>query len=80
MTTGPYTSALIIGPGITGGRTIGGYTELYAGIGVDPATGELDNARAGIDAQAFGATLLALGDIDPGEYINKPDVLTGVLA
>jgi uncharacterized protein (DUF1501 family) len=75
----PYTSALVIGPGITGGRTIGGYTDLYAGIGVDPASGELDPARAGIDAKSFGATLLALGDVDPGQYLGSAEVLTGVL-
>ncbi|HHH11046.1 MAG TPA: DUF1501 domain-containing protein, partial [Sorangium sp.] len=76
----PFTSALIIGPGITGGRSVGGYTDLYAGVGVNPATGELDSARPGIDARAFGATLLALGDVDPGEYLLNPEVLTGVLA
>jgi uncharacterized protein (DUF1501 family) len=76
----PYTSALVIGPGVTGGRTIGGYTDLYAGIGVDPASGDPDPARAGIDAKSFGATLLALGDVDPAQYLGSADVITGVLA
>ena len=76
----PYTSAMIIGPGITGGRTIGGYTDLYGGIGVDPASGDLDPNRLGIDATALGATLLQLGGVDPAEHIQNPEVLTGVLS
>jgi len=76
----PYTSAMIIGPGVTGGRTIGGYTDLYAGIGVDPKSGEPDPSRKGIDAKILGATLLALGGVDPAEYISKPEVIEGVLA
>ena len=75
----PYTSALVIGPGITGNRTIGGYTDLYAGIGVDPKSGELDNTRAGIGAKTLGATLLALGNVDPSAYITDPEVIQGVL-
>lgn len=76
----PYTSALVIGPGITGGRTIGGYTDLYAGIGVDPRSGERDPSRAGIDARAVGATLLALGGVDPADHIEHPEVIEGVLS
>lgn len=75
----PYTSALVIGPGITGGRTIGGYSDLYVGIGADPASGELDPNRVGIDAKSLGATLLALGGVDPGKYIISPEVIEGVL-
>jgi hypothetical protein len=76
----PFTSALVIGDGVTGGRTIGGFTDLYAGIGVDPASGELDESRAGIDAKALGATLLALGDVDPAEHMTSPEIITGVLS
>jgi uncharacterized protein (DUF1501 family) len=75
----PYTSALVIGPGITGDRTIGGYTDLYAGVGVDPKSGEKQTSRPGIDAKSLGATLLALGDVDPGAFMKSPEVITGVL-
>jgi hypothetical protein len=71
---------MVIGPGVTGGRAVGGYTELYAGIGVDPTTGEPDDSRPGIDSTSVGSTLLALGDVDPGDYITSPEVITGVLA
>lgn len=76
----PYTSALIIGPGVTGGRTIGGYSDLYNGIGADPASGEPDPSRPGVDAAALGATLLALGGADPAAHVEAPEVLTGVLS
>jgi len=75
----PYTTAMLIGAGIEGNRTIGGYTDLYAGIGVDPKTGELDTTQTGISAGMLGATLLALGDIDPGQHLTSTEVLQGVL-
>ncbi len=76
----PFTSALVIGTGIRGGRAIGGYTSGYTGIGVDPASGDLDPDRPGIDARAFGATLLALGGVDPAEHMTSPEIIEGVLA
>jgi len=75
----PYTSAMIIGPGIQGNRTIGAFNDVYAGIGVDPKTGDLDSNRVGIDAPMLGATLLALGDVDPGQFLKNPEVVEGVL-
>lgn len=76
----PFTSALLIGSGIRGGRAIGGYTNGYTGVGVDPASGDLDPERPGIDARAFGATLLALGGVDPAEHMARPEIIEGVLA
>ncbi|MCC6623617.1 MAG: DUF1501 domain-containing protein [Deltaproteobacteria bacterium] len=76
----PWTSALVIGDGITGGRVVGGYDPGYAGQGVDPATGELDEAAPAPSPAALAATLLQLADLDPG--VMGPGVvpLTGVLA
>jgi uncharacterized protein (DUF1501 family) len=76
----PFTTALVIGPGVTGGRTVGAFTDGYVGIGVDPATGELDPSRAGIDARSFGATLLALGGADPAVLVPGAEPIVGVLA
>lgn len=74
----PFTSALVIGEGITGGRTIGGYDAGYRGIGVKPATGEADASRPGIDPKELGATLLALGGADPADYLETQPI-AGVL-
>ncbi len=76
----PFTSALVVGPGVRGGRAIGGYTERYVGIGVDEATGDLDPKEVGVDPKAFGATLLALGGADPAELIPGATPIRGVLS
>jgi uncharacterized protein (DUF1501 family) len=76
----PYTSALVIGPGIQGGRTIGGYTDRFWGIGADPGSGELDPARPGVDAKMLGATLLTLGDVDPAAALPGVDIIAGALS
>ena len=61
----PYTTAMVIGGDIAGGRSIGGYNETFAGLGFDPVTGALRPDSAAISAADFGATLLSLADIDP---------------
>ncbi len=76
----PFTSAMIIGPGVTGNRTIGAYGDTYFGIGVDPASGELDAGRTGILAETFGATLLALGDVDSEQFLPGVEPIRAVLA
>lgn len=76
----PYTSALIVGPGVTGGRVVGDYDEWYYGRNVDPATAEVHDGGRALDASMFGATLLALGDVDPGAWLRDPTALDGVLA
>ncbi|MEM9460636.1 MAG: DUF1501 domain-containing protein [Myxococcota bacterium] len=65
----PYTSMMLIGPGLDGGRSYGGYTSLYTGIGVG-SDGGLDPSQPGIPSEAFGATLLALGGLDPARYVG----------
>ncbi len=76
----PFTSAMIIGRGVTGGRTIGGFSESYLGVGVDPTTGELAPDRPGISCESFGATLLLLGDVDPEALLPGVEPITAVLA
>jgi uncharacterized protein (DUF1501 family) len=74
----PFTSALVIGDGITGGRTVGGYDAGYRGIGVKADSGDADPKRKGIDPKQLGATLLALGGADPSDYLEASPIL-GVL-
>ncbi|MFN3201439.1 MAG: DUF1501 domain-containing protein [Bradymonadia bacterium] len=75
----PYTTAMIVGPGVTGDRMVGQYDDGFLGLGVDLATGELDRSKAGIAAEDFGATLLALGDVDPQSVLPRARPITGVL-
>ncbi len=65
----PFTSAMVIGNTITGGRSIGAYSEYFTGVGFDLVTGELQPESVGISAADFGATLLALADIDPASAL-----------
>ena len=65
----PYTSAMIIGNGIKGGRAIGSYTDNFSGIGFDHRTGTLMPDVIGVSSQDFGATLLAMADIDPRKFL-----------
>jgi uncharacterized protein (DUF1501 family) len=76
----PFTTMLLIGDGLSADRVVGGFDDLYGGIGVDAASGEADADKRGIAAADVGATLLALGGVDPGEGIAGAEVLSGLLA
>jgi hypothetical protein len=75
----PYTSAMIIGSGVTGDRVVGGLDQTYYGLGVDPASGDVDASSPLLSSEVVGATLLQLADVDPGPYVSGVAPLTGVL-
>jgi uncharacterized protein (DUF1501 family) len=56
----PWTSALLVGPGLAGGRALGGYDAAYTGLGVDPLTGALDPSAAATTPAQLAATLKRL--------------------
>jgi len=76
----PFTSALIVGPGIDGGRTAGGFDENFYGKLIDPDTGEVSQDGIDLSAGSFGATLLALAGIDYEEYLPGYQAITGLLS
>lgn len=76
----PWTSVLLVGPGLTGGRAVGGYDSGYRGLGIDPATADVDRTREAPSPAQLGATLLALADLDPDEIGPSVEPLTGILA
>lgn len=76
----PYTSALVVGPGITGGRVVGDLDALYYGKRVDRATGELDDGGHDLNVEELGATLLLAAGIDPGDHLTGVEGITGVIA
>jgi uncharacterized protein (DUF1501 family) len=76
----PYTAMMITGPNVTGGRVIGGYDSAYYGLEVDPASGEPATGTQVLSAEAVGATLLAMADIDPAEHITGVDPILGALS
>ena len=71
----PSTSALMLGAGITSGRVIGGHDETFGGRAIDPRTGALDAAGVVPTAQMLGASLLALGDVDPEAWDREAPTL-----
>jgi hypothetical protein len=76
----PYTSVMVVSPHVTGGRVVGGFDDAYYGKLVDPATGDTTESGQVLSAEAIGATLLALADVDPEEHISGVAPITGVLA
>lgn len=74
----PYTSIMMIGSGIRGGQSIGAYDSGWYGATVDYATGEQTDSGKRITTGAFGATLLAMGDVDPGPYTTE-DPITALM-
>lgn len=74
----PFTSALLVGPGLRGGRVVGGYDGAYRGLGVDLATGAIDPAAPPLTAANLGATILALGGAGVEAVDGAP--VTGILA
>ena len=66
----PYTSAMLISSGISGGRSIGAYNENFSGVGFDTNTGILVPDAIGVSSTDFGATLLAIADIDPAQFLS----------
>jgi uncharacterized protein (DUF1501 family) len=75
----PYTSALLVGPGITGNRVIGGFDDAFYGSLVDAASGETSESGAVLSAEALGATLLEYAGVDPGEYVSGVEPIRGML-
>ena len=75
----PYTSALMLGPGVQGGRVIGGFDDGYYGLNVDPDSGDSTPNGQILSAEALGATLLQLADIDPAEALPTVRPITGAL-
>ena len=75
----PYTSAMLLGPGVSGGRVTGGYDAGYYGRLINPITGEPDDNGQALSAEALGATLLQLADLDPAEAIPGIAPITAAL-
>ncbi|MBX2796393.1 MAG: DUF1501 domain-containing protein [Myxococcales bacterium] len=76
----PYTSAMLVGPGITGGRVVGAFDGSFYGRGVDPASGDVSDKAQTFSAEAVGATLLTYADVDPDPYVSGVAAITGVLS
>jgi len=75
-----FTSALLFGAGVRGGQTLGALDDQGRGAGVDLGSGEGSSSGVVLQAGHLGATLLALGDVDPGDYLETFAPIAGVMA
>jgi uncharacterized protein (DUF1501 family) len=75
----PYTSVLMVGGGLVGGRTVGGFDQEYYGSLVDFSSGDLAASGEVLSSEVIGATLLAAAGIDSSEFISGVNPLTAVL-
>ena len=75
-----FTSVMLMGAGIQGGRVLGGLDTVGRGRPIDLVSGEISDGGTALLPEHLGATLLALGDVDPGEYISDPQPISAVLA
>ena len=67
----PVTSALLVGPRVGTGRSLGGTTSSLAARTVDLPSGELDdNSGTAINYESFTAGLLQALDVDPADWIE----------
>lgn len=74
----PYTSAMLVGPGLNGGRVYGGLDDNVYGRNIDPVSGDIGGEQI-FSAEALGATLMALAGVDPGPYVQGVSPILGML-
>ncbi|MFT4976946.1 MAG: hypothetical protein ACI8S6_002851 [Myxococcota bacterium] len=75
----PYTSAMLIGPRITGDRVVGAFDGFYYGRRIDRATGEVDDGGHDLSVEELGATLMLAAGIDPGDHLTGVQGIAGVI-
>ncbi len=75
-----YTSAMLLGSGIRGGTTVGGYDrESFLGLRVDTETGEAREDGEALLPGHLGATLLELAGMDSSEWTEHEAPISAVL-
>ena len=62
---------MLLGSGVAGGQVVGAYDDDVVGAAMDLQTGETTSSGTRLQASHLGATLLALGDVDPGPYLGE---------
>ena len=73
-----FTPAMLIGAGVAGGRSVGGYDAAMQGEKVDLESGERFEGGEALDPRHLGATLMAMAGQDP-EQAGVPPI-TALLA
>ena len=74
-----FTSAMLIGSGINGGRTVGSLDESGQGLPIDLSSGDLYTNGTPVVPEHLGATLMELADIDPRPFIDNAQAIRGLM-
>ena len=65
----PFTSALVAGSGVRGGRTYGGTDDGLIGLKTDFRSGSPSDTGDMLGTENLGVALLKLGGVDPGRFL-----------
>ena len=65
----PYNSALIVGSGVRGGRSLGAADSGSVGLPVDFASGQASDTGDILGSENVGAAILKLGGVDPSTVL-----------
>jgi uncharacterized protein (DUF1501 family) len=76
----PYTSALVLGAGVVGGRKVGGTDDALVGLPLDPATGTVDDRGDLMRYDGVAAGILAAAGVDPADVLPGVEPVTAFLA
>ncbi len=74
-----YTSAMLLGAGVAGGQVIGGLDDDGQGMAIDLASGASTTSGVSLTGGNLGATLLAMGGLDPGDFLYEIDPITAAM-
>ncbi len=76
----PFTSAMVVGPGVAGGRVVGASDAGLLPETIDLRTGRPSPSGTLLGAEHLGAALLKLGGLDPAQHLQGVEVLDALLA
>ena len=65
-----FTSAMLVGAGVQGGQTVGALSDQARGVPIDLESGQASDGGVSLTSSNLGATLLAMGDVDPAEFTD----------
>ena len=74
-----FTSAMLIGAGVSGGQVIGALDDDALGRSIDLSSGEVTDSGSALTSAHLGATVLAMGDVDPGDFLDAEPITAAML-
>lgn len=76
----PFTSALVVGSGVNGGRSLGATDDALIGMPIDMKTGLNDPGGKMLGTENLGVALLKLGGLNPDKFLPGVESLDALLS